>query len=221
MKNVVIISTEHVESGKCNSDELFKIVEPIKPEIIFEEEPNDDHYKSYYTDQKKFKPLEIQTIIKYKQYHNILNIPIDKQINEYASLYLLDILSEVFKRHQNYQTLIKEHCSLRDKNGFEYLNSKQCSEINAKKLLLEKQIISNSGHVKDELTNFYNLFHQEVNAREVKMLENIYEFTKSNNFYKAVFFLGYAHRESIRQQISKYELLNNIRISWTLYNEYK
>lgn len=219
MQNVILISTEHKESGKCSSDELLKILESIKPEVIFEEEPNDDIYHCYYTDPNSFKTLEVKTIIKYKQNHEIVNLPVDKPINEFVSLYLLDCFTKIFKQNLKYMNLKREHCSLRDKYGFTYLNSKQCSDYNERKLLLEKQIISNSGLAKNELNNLYNQFHQEVYARERKMIENIYEFTKSNKFNKAVFFLGYAHRESIRKQISEYRLLNNTQINWTFYNE--
>jgi len=50
MQNVILISTEHLDSGKCNSDELLKIIETINPEVIFEEQPNDDKYTTCYTD---------------------------------------------------------------------------------------------------------------------------------------------------------------------------
>lgn len=85
MNNVIIISTEHRESGKCNSDELLRILESINPEVIFKEEPDDEKYKSYYSDINSFKPLEIQTIIKYKQKHEIKYIPVDGKINQYLS----------------------------------------------------------------------------------------------------------------------------------------
>ena len=170
MKKVIIISTEHMESGKCSSNELLKIIESINPEVIFEEEPNDDQYRSYYSDQNSFKTLEIQTIIKYKQNHNIVNIPIDKPINEFVSLYLLDWLTKIFKKFNNHNILVREHCYLRNNNGFTYLNSEKCSKLNEKKLLLEKQIISKIGPANDELNKLYNQFHHEVDARETKMI---------------------------------------------------
>ena len=39
MYNIILLSTKHIESGKCNSFELYKIIETINPEIIFEEIP--------------------------------------------------------------------------------------------------------------------------------------------------------------------------------------
>jgi hypothetical protein len=219
MQKVIIISTEHVESGKCNSYELLKILESIKPEVIFEEEPNDDQYHNYYSDQNSFKSLEIQTIIKYKQNHNVVNIPIDKPINEFASLYLLDCFTKIFKRFHDHNNLVGEHCYLRDNNGFIYLNSKECSELNEKKILIENQILSKSGPAKDELVTLYNQFHREVDARETKMIENIWEFSKSKKYEKAVFFLGCAHRESLRKKLLKHEILNNSQMTWAFYNE--
>lgn len=219
MKNLIIISTEHMESGKCSSSELLKIIESIKPEVIFEEEPNDDKYHSYYSDQNTIKSLEIQTIIKYMQNHNVINIPIDKPINEFASLYLLDIFNKMFKRFSDYNKLVKEHCYLRDNYGFTYLNSKECSELNEKKILIEKLIISKSGHARNELSNLYNQFHQEVDAREIKMIENICEFSRSKKFEKAVFFLGYAHRESLRKKLSELKIPYKNQITLKFYNE--
>ena len=37
MYNITLICTAHKEVGKCNSVELYKIIEEFKPEIIFEE----------------------------------------------------------------------------------------------------------------------------------------------------------------------------------------
>jgi hypothetical protein len=51
------------------------------------------------------------------------------------------------------------------------------------------------------------------------MIENIYKFTNSNKFDKAVFLLGCAHRESIRKKILAYGRLNNIKINWTFYQD--
>lgn len=219
MYNITLISTEHRENGKCNSDELHKIIESLNPEVIFEEEPNDSIYLSYYSDPNSFKSLEIQTIIKYKQNNNIVNIPVDKPINEFASLILLDKFTKMFKRFEEYNILVREHCYLRDNYGFTYLNSKECSELNEKKILIEKHIISKSEHAKYELNNLYNQFDQEVDARETKMIENIYEFSKTNKFEKAVFFLGYAHRESIRKKLSELKISIKNQIIWTFYNE--
>jgi hypothetical protein len=219
MQNIIIISTEHVESGKCNSNELLKILELIQPEVIFEEEPNDDKYHNSYADQNSFKSLEVQTIVKYKQNHNVLNHPVDKPINEFASIHLLDQFTKMFRQNEDYRNIINELCILRNENGFKFLNSKACSNLNEKLKTLEKQIILSNCTLSNDLIQLYNQFQQEVYARETKMIENIYYFTKNNKFKNAVFFLGFRHRESIRKLISKFKIEDSTNINWMFYEE--
>jgi hypothetical protein len=50
MYNITLICTVHRENGKCNSEELYNIIEKINPEIIFEEIP----YFMYIENYKEF-----------------------------------------------------------------------------------------------------------------------------------------------------------------------
>jgi len=38
--NITLINSVHKKLGKCNSNELYKIIERIQPEVIFEK-PSD------------------------------------------------------------------------------------------------------------------------------------------------------------------------------------
>jgi len=205
-----------MESGKCNSDELLKIVKSIEPEVIFEEEPNDDHYQSYYNNENSFNSLEVKTIKRYKANHDIIHLPVDKLINELVSVQILDILTKKYRQNNNYIQFVKEHCSLRNKNGFNYLNSEKCLKIFKKMKLVEEQILTESSFEKYNLKEFRNLFQQELDIREKVMLQNIYRFSNSNKFQQAIFFLGYAHRESIMTKIVKREHNKQGSIKWTL-----
>jgi len=49
MYNITLIGTTHSESGQCNSDELYKILEDINPEVIFDELPS-HFFDMYYSD---------------------------------------------------------------------------------------------------------------------------------------------------------------------------
>lgn len=78
MRSITLISTEHRASGKCNPDELLKIISTLNPDVIFEEETNDDVFRKYYDDfQNSSLSLEIQCIKKYLQNHNAKHIPVD------------------------------------------------------------------------------------------------------------------------------------------------
>jgi len=47
MYNITLISTRHDELGKCNSNELYKIIESVDPELIFEGIPS-SYFNKYY-----------------------------------------------------------------------------------------------------------------------------------------------------------------------------
>lgn len=218
MYKVTLISTEHRESGKCNSDELYKIIKSINPEVIFEEETNDEKYHSYYNEEDSFKSLEIQTIIKYKQNHTVENIPVDGEPDQYLSFKEWEYMDDFFKQYAAYKQVIKEHCSLRNKYGFAYLNGERCSELFIKMKLTEQQLISFSGFKKDILTRYYTLFEKKHEVRENTMLQNIYKFSKENQYDQAVFLLGYAHRKSMEQKILEYESKDTFKINWSFYS---
>jgi len=49
MYNITLIGTIHWENGKCNPDELHKILEDINPEVIFDELPSSS-FDMYYSE---------------------------------------------------------------------------------------------------------------------------------------------------------------------------
>lgn len=216
MYNITLISTEHRESGKCNSDELYKIIETLNPDVIFEEETNDEKFQEYYNKENSFNSLEVQSIKKFIQNHNIKHIPVDIKTNfNYREW---DYMFETFKKYNVYKQTIKEHCELRDKDGFSYLNSEKCMELFDKMKTTERQLIEFSGINRDELLRIYNSFHKEHDNREDAMLLNIYNYSKQNQYNQAVFLLGYAHRKSIIEKIRKYEPTENFKLNWTFYD---
>ena len=216
MYNITLISTEHRESGKCNSDELYKIIETLNPDVIFEEETNDEKFQEYYNKENSFNSLEVQSIKKFIQNHNMKHIPVDIKTNfNYREW---DYMFETFKKYNVYKQTIKEHCELRDKDGFSYLNSEKCMELFDKMKTTERQLIEFSGINRDELLRIYNSFHKEHDNREDAMLLNIYNYSKQNQYNQAVFLLGYAHRKSIIEKIRKYEPTENFKLNWTFYD---
>ncbi len=94
--------------------------------MIFEEETDDDRYHSYFNDENAFKSLEVQTIIKYKRDHDVRNIPVDGDQEQYLSFKETEYMDNYLKQYNVYKQIIREHCSLRNKYGFAYLNSERC-----------------------------------------------------------------------------------------------
>lgn len=219
MHKVTLVSTEHRESGKCNSEELIKILESINPDIIFEEETDDEKFYKYYNEENIFNSLEVKSIKKYLRNHDVKHIPIDLKTNFNYKEW--DYMFDTFKKYNVYKQILKEHCILRDNDGFAYLNSEKCTELFDKMKATERQLIEFSGLNKNELLRIYNSFNKEHVNRENAMLLNIYNYSKENQFNQAVFLIGYAHRKSMIEKITAYEPSENFKIHWTFYmNKY-
>jgi hypothetical protein len=218
MNNITLISTEHRTSGKCSPDELYKIIESINPEVIFEEETNDDTFHKHFNDvQNSSLSLEIQCIKKYLQNHNVKHIPVDIEPNQYLSFSEWDYMFNTFRKYDMYKRIEKQHCAFRDIEGFAYLNSKKCLELFDEIKITEKQLIEFSGINKNSLLQIHQLFHKEHDNRENEMLLNIFNYTKENQYSEAVFLLGYAHRKSMMKKIQRSEEKGELKLNWTFY----
>ncbi len=80
MYNITFISTIHKEIGKCNADELCKIIEKIKPEVIFLEALEDTYTKYekqiFLDSHVPHKKLEVSAIQRYETTNNVKYIPV-------------------------------------------------------------------------------------------------------------------------------------------------
>jgi len=233
MYNITLIGTKHKENGKCNPDELHKILEDINPELIFDELPYDS-FDTYYSDSFDVHyansillnryppevPLEVKCIKKYKQDHNITIFPVDIDVRQKLSKYQGEIsfLFFTFWENEDYIKLDNEKEALIAQEGFHYLNSDKFLDFLEKKEITEKNIIE-SEIQKNRLLDVYNLFHAEqYDNRENAMLQNIYNYSKGNQYSQAVFLIGAEHKRSIMQKITEYENLSEIKLNWTMYS---
>lgn len=122
--SIILLSTVHKEIGKCNSDELYKIIESIKPDVIVLE-AFEENYSKY--DQMLFSQfsvykerLELKAIQKYSQKHSFEYVPV------------LDIgLSDEFEtkikivsKNKEYQRLLDNYILLETK-GFSFSIAKK------------------------------------------------------------------------------------------------
>lgn len=232
MYNLTLISTIHSENGQCNSDELYKIIESIHPEVIFDELPShffdmyySDSFDIYYANsilrnrQPPQVPLEVKCIRKYKQNHSVKIFPVDIDVRQKLSIYQDEILFmlRTFFKYEDYKKLDNEKETLIAQEGFHYLNSDIFLDFLERKEILEKNIMK-SEIEKDRLLDIYNLFHTEqCDNRENEMLQNIYNYSKENKYNQAVFLIGAEHKKSIMQKIVEYEKLSGIKLNWTMY----
>lgn len=234
MYNIILIGTIHSDNGKCNHNELYKILESIKPNVIFDE-LTCHYFDFYFSDsfEKYFAnnilrnrsnptiPLEVKSVKKYKQYNNVKVLPVDIDVTSKLSKHKEEILFmfRTFFKYDDYIKLDKEKEILIGQEGFNYINSDVFLDFLIRKEQLEKNIMESEVE-KDRLLNIYNLFHAEqCENRENEMLKNIYNYSKENQFAQGVFLIGAEHKKSILKKIIEYEKLSKIKLNWKMYGQ--
>ena len=211
--SLTLISTVHKEIGQCNSNELYKIIESIKPDVIFLE-AFENSYSKY--QQMLFTQFEV--------YHERLEIKAIKaysQNNTFEYVPVLDInLSDEFEEkitivseNTDYQKILDNYTSLETDFGFQFLNSEKQIALQDEMRDLENRIIENK--VLQQKSN------ESIDAYEHSMISNIYSFCKQNSFNKAIIMCGAGHRKTIIQKIVEYEIKETIKLNWTFYSDTK
>lgn len=215
MYNITLICTEHEEKGICNLDELYKIIEKINPEIIFEEIPP-SFFDAYYKDKNK-NNLETNTINKYLESHQIEHIPVDYY--NIPSSFDADngyMFKHIAAINFEYRNLFERHSSNVKRYGFKYLNSIDCINFfNELYNTMEKALQKINA---DKLFQTYKLWNDVMEKREYEMINNIYSYSKEHRFNRGLFFIGAAHRESIINKIQKHAGTEYVKLNWDYSN---
>lgn len=219
MYDITLVFTHHSENGKCNSDELHKIIESIEPEVVFEELSTDFFDKFYNGGHNPNEPLEVKCIKKYIQNHALKHVPVDIDPNPNLSNDQIDYLFNAFKKYEEYKKLDEELYLLMAEQGFAYLNSTKCSELFDKKWITEKNLLKFM-MFKEQLYPIHELFYKEQDERENAMLMNIYDYSKVNEYNRAMFLIGTGHRNSIVHKTSEYETKEKLNLNWSFYKDY-
>lgn len=209
MQNITFISTIHKEVGKCNAEELYKIIEKLSPEVIFLE-ALDETYSEY--EQYLFstygvhhQKLEISAIQKYCSNTSFKYVP----VCEIGLSEAFDRKNKIVCQNRELQQLIENSIFLAAKHGFEFLNSLESMNLQEEMRLLESQILNNS--------DLDNIVKADIDAYEEPMLRNIYSYCKNNHFNSAIFMCGAAHRKSIIEKIKKHNNQEEINHSWIVF----
>jgi hypothetical protein len=209
MLTITLISTMHRELGKCNADELCKILESERPEVIFLE-ALEDTYSQYQKENFAsygvyHRQLEIEAIQKYSNYNPIKYIPVlDDELTD-----LLEEKYEAIPENSQLRRMQQELAKLSESEGFPFLNSQSCMTLHAKMRALENRLLNN-----DQLDEALSA---DIDAYENAMMRNIYSYCQNNQLSKAVFMCGSAHRQSIIEKITYFQANESVDINWSLY----
>lgn len=230
MQNITFIGTKHSDNGQCNFDELYKILEDLKPEVIFDELPSlfadlfyYDSFDIAYANNILHKkpilnlPLEVKCIKKYRLNNTVKIVPVDIDVNQDLEEQKKEILFlfNTFFNNEDYRNIDNIIEELIQKEGFHFINSNKFLELLEKKELLEREIIDSESK-KHKLLTTYSSHRKQINNRENIMLNNIYKYSKENQYNNAVFLLGAEHKKSIMQKISDYEKLSETKLNWKM-----
>ena len=215
MHNITLVSTLHSELGKCNADELYKIIENINPDVVFEELTPylyDMVYNKNIVDETA--PLEIKCIRNYKQQHNIKNIPVDIEVKSTFSNEI-KVVFALFEKYDTYNEIEIELKKKIEQEEFEFLNSDEYSDLVEKQRSIEQKILEEINN--DQLNRIYKTFFEDQDYRENFILNTIYAYSNENNYDQAVFLIGAGHRRSIIQKVAEYQLKETIKMNWSFY----
>lgn len=217
MRNITLISTFHSESGKCNADELYKIIEQLNPDVIFEElTPN--LYDILYNKNMlaESAPLEIKCIRNYKQQHNIKNIPVDIEVGSTFSNDI-NIVLALFENYDNYKEIDLEQKKKIEQDGFNFLNSDEYADLVEEQRIIEKTILN---EINSKNLNFiYDTFYKDNDYREDIMLNTIYDYSELKNYNQAVFLIGARHCRSIIRKVAEYQMKKEQKLNWAFYSK--
>lgn len=209
MYNITFITTIHDVIGKCNVDELCKIIEKIKPEVVFLEALEDTYSKYERHLFSSFgvyhKKLEIAAIQKYSFNNSFEYVPV-----------LNNGLSDAFEKkyslvceNQAFQDLIDNYNYLASEHGFSFLNSNESIKLHEEMRMEELRILNNI-----ELSKEVEI---DIDEYENSMLRNIYSFCKNSEFNSAIFMCGAAHRKSIIEKIDRLKTDEHVNLTWIVF----
>jgi pheromone shutdown protein TraB len=215
MHNITLVGTLHSELGKCNADELFKIIEQISPDVVFEELTPylyDILYNKGIFDESA--PIEFKCIRRYKQQHNINNIPVDIEVGSTLSNNVNQMLA-LFEKYDIYKVLKIAQKKKIELEGFDFLNSDEFSDLVEKQRAIEKKIVEEINN--SQLNRIYKSFLKDLDFRENYMLNTIYNYSLVNDYDHAVFLIGAGHRRSVIRKVAEYQLKETIKMNWSFY----
>lgn len=213
MCSITVISSFHKNYGKCNPDELLKIIEHLQPEVIFEE-LDIDYFNWIYADGNSPSSNEAIAIIRYLKKYPTNHIPVDTYQFEYSELF--DGGDVIGRRNPEYYNLWSQHLSKISRHGYTYLNSNDCLNIVNRLKVLELNTLA---EINDEkLSSSYKTELIIYEKREFEMLRNIYDYCKESPFDKGIFICGIDHRKGLNKIIREFESNENIKLNWRFFN---
>lgn len=213
MYNITIVSSFHIELGKCNPHELYKIIETVHPEIIFEE-LSFDTFCHVYADGYIPNTIEAIAIKNYSRNYLIRHFPVDTYPIRDRDLF--NGADEIAKKSNEYLKLWKEQLSMIRRDGYNFLNSNACMALLDEIRRVEETALLEINDIR--LSHEYKSESELNDKREFEMLRNIYNYSKQYPYNKAMFICGADHRKTLKLKIRKQQNKEKLHLKWAFYN---
>lgn len=218
MHTITLVCTTHESCGNCNSFELFKIIESINPEVIFEELSQANSDRSYIDD--KLFTLETSAIKMYRQFYTVKQVPVDTYEQPQFFDERVDNMFDTICGNKSitecggFRDLVHQLISYKKQFGFGFLNSDLNDELLAKINTLEGTILELLND--NKLSETSRMKKEVIEKREETILNNIYEYSEAHEYSQAILFMGSGHRRGMIEKIRKYELGEGVKVNWVV-----
>lgn len=218
MYNITLVSTRHSELGECNSNALYKIIENINPDVIFDELSSNGYeavLKGLWPDT-----LETRAVRQYLQKKPVPHYPVDLDGNSLINKSFKNDITEMFElfeQHHQYNNLLMHRSIQSERLGFSYLNSSQYLQLSNNLHFLENEILKMFNH--EKLHQTYKLWLSVNDMRENAMIKNIYNYSNQHIYNNAIFICGAEHRKSIIPKIQECQTKDELKLNWSFYED--
>lgn len=215
MHHIKLIFTRHQECGFCNSKELHRIIQKVKPDLIFEELSDDNYTRAY--DLQTLKTLETDAVKQYLQDHSIKHLAVDTYpVPDHYETDLELMYNRLTSENRDFRNLIQQKIADLSFEGFQNLNSKRNNHLFA---MIQQHKSTILDLINDEnLLRIHRLEKEITEMREFEILNNIYNYSSVNPYKQAILFMGSGHRQSMLKLIEAFERREKLKLKWTLYH---
>ena len=206
---ITMLCSLHQDNGLCNADELIKLLEEIRPDIIFGEVTKSAQY-FYYP-----RSLEGRALARWMTLRACRPVRVDDYEMPTNFRELADSLFDYIENSsEEYQTLLEQRHHLIHFNGFTCLNSPAFAELIffLRMSEIEKEAIRDAKI--PDLTRALASWRQIMAGRDRAMVENIYRYCRENEFSQGVFLVGAAHRRGVGEAIQTVASSESDSIAW-------
>ena len=212
MSTIIVLGTAHSEGGACTSEELYKVIQKINPEVVFcEASPKKLPLYIARTDVITPEMEVIKKLVKEKSIKivpiDVDEDPFDKRLEEMFSLF-----KRKMKVYSNANDMRLNETYLK---GFTFLNSVDSDKIFRDQNDMENYFIN---EVKNqELSDFYNEWLKWNDLRENNWINLIDKYFKINKPKKTVFLVGAGHRYRLMDKIKSVHDRNKPILDWDFF----